>query len=189
MNREAWLTKATAHLTKTTLKTFDVPEVRVSVGWPSRGATSQKNRTIGQCWYGSATGDEIPQIFISPVLHEPVQILETLVHELLHAALPEGTKHGSPFAKAMAVVGLIGKPTATAAGEELRLNLAALADKLGDFDHAKINLGIQLPKQTTRLLKVECPQCGYIARVTARWLDEAGPPVCPADEVPFEEAS
>lgn len=34
------------------------------------------------------------------------------------------------------------------------------------------------PKQSTRLKKAECSQCGYTVRVTARWL-EVGPPHCP----------
>lgn len=33
-------------------------------------------------------------------------------------------------------------------------------------------------KQTTRLLKAECGQCGYTVRLTKRWLD-VGPPGCP----------
>ncbi|QMP19191.1 hypothetical protein [Pseudomonas phage Persinger] len=34
------------------------------------------------------------------------------------------------------------------------------------------------PKQTTRLKKAECSQCGYTVRVTSKWL-EVGPPHCP----------
>lgn len=34
-------------------------------------------------------------------------------------------------------------------------------------------------KQTTRLLKVACAECGYPARVTRKWLDEKGAPHCP----------
>lgn len=34
------------------------------------------------------------------------------------------------------------------------------------------------PKQTTRLRKAECGECGYNVRVTSKWL-EVGPPHCP----------
>lgn len=34
------------------------------------------------------------------------------------------------------------------------------------------------PKQTTRLKKCECQECGYTVRVTQKWL-EVGPPHCP----------
>lgn len=34
------------------------------------------------------------------------------------------------------------------------------------------------PKQTTRLVKAACGECGYTVRVTQKWLD-VGPPHCP----------
>lgn len=34
------------------------------------------------------------------------------------------------------------------------------------------------PKQTTRMKKAECGQCGYTVRLSAKWL-EVGPPGCP----------
>ncbi len=33
----------------------------------------------------------------------------------------------------------------------------------------------------TRMLKAICGDCAYTVRVTRRWLDEAGPPICPCD--------
>ena len=33
-------------------------------------------------------------------------------------------------------------------------------------------------KQATRMIKVACPECGYTARTTQKWLD-VGPPRCP----------
>lgn len=36
-------------------------------------------------------------------------------------------------------------------------------------------------KQSTRLRRVECPSCGYLARVTRYWL-EIGTPGCPCGE-------
>jgi hypothetical protein len=38
---------------------------------------------------------------------------------------------------------------------------------------------IRGPKQTTRLIKCECAECGYLARVTRLWLDTKGAPQCP----------
>lgn len=34
------------------------------------------------------------------------------------------------------------------------------------------------PRQSTRLLKIECPACGCVARITARWLTAVGAPSC-----------
>jgi hypothetical protein len=183
LNREGWLTEATTTLT--TLfegAGYDMPEVRVSVGWPSRKAVSVKNRTIGQCWYGTNTADEIPQLFISPVLGDPVEILATLVHEILHAALPPGTKHGGAFSRGMRELGLEGKPTSTHAGEKLTEYLTKVAGDLGVFPHAAIDPKAMGPKQSTRMLKVQCLDCGYTVRTTAKWL-EVGNPSCPDGEV------
>lgn len=33
-------------------------------------------------------------------------------------------------------------------------------------------------KQSTRLLKAECAECGYVVRVTAKWVNEVGAPRC-----------
>jgi hypothetical protein len=42
------------------------------------------------------------------------------------------------------------------------------------------------PKQGTRMLKCECLACGYIARVSHKWIAAAGPPICPSDDVPMK---
>jgi hypothetical protein len=42
---------------------------------------------------------------------------------------------------------------------------------------------IDTPKQSTRMLRCQCTACGYIARVSRRWLDQAGPPICPTDRI------
>lgn len=44
--------------------------------------------------------------------------------------------------------------------------------------HRRAGESTRPPKQTTRLKKAECSQCGYTVRVTSKWL-EVGPPGCP----------
>jgi hypothetical protein len=39
------------------------------------------------------------------------------------------------------------------------------------------------PKQGTRLVKCECSACGYLARVTRKWISLSGPPICPSDRI------
>ena len=61
-----------------------------------------------------------------------------------------------------------------------------LAKKLGPFPHAVIKplhglggVGPERPPvQSTRMLKVMCPGCGYTVRATRKWLD-IGVPACP----------
>ena len=57
----------------------------------------------------------------------------------------------------------------------------AILAELGDYPHAKLDASNR-KKQTTRLIKTECPRCGYTARVARKWLD-VGAPICPTDNV------
>ena len=38
----------------------------------------------------------------------------------------------------------------------------------------------------SRLLKVQCGYCAYTCRITRKWLDELGPPLCPCNSQPME---
>jgi hypothetical protein len=75
-------------------------------------------------------------------------------------------------------IGLVGKMTATTVGEELLPKLTAIAERLGDYPHSVLKPSGKEKVQTTRMLKLECPEDGYIVRTTAKWLD-VGYPSCP----------
>jgi len=160
----------------------ELPEkVNVSVGWPSARALSGKNRRIGECWLPPG---KTPHIFISPLMDDEIEILGVLVHELIHAMGIGG--HKLDFKKIAVAVGLEGKMTATEISDVLEKHLRALLDEeaIGEMPHEKIHAeGRPIKKQTTRLLKVSCidPDCGYIARVTRKWIEELGPPICPCN--------
>lgn len=190
MNREQWLETAVQKLRPVFLgHGYTVPELRVSVGWPSSGGLGNKKRTIGQCWFGTAAADGKPQLFISPLLEDPrdpMGVLATLVHEIGHTVVGPDAKHGPKFKKMATKVGLAGKPTSTHAGEDLMARLILLADELGDFPHSKI-VPVKAPKvQSTRMKKMECEGCGYVARTTKKWLDECGPVICPCTKLPMK---
>lgn len=153
-------------------------DIRVSVGFPSRSV----RKVIGQCWHPDSAADGVPQVFVSPLLDDPVEVLAVLAHELLHAINHADGKHGhgAPFAALAKPLGLEGKMTATVPGDELKAELKLVADKLGEYPHKALDLGMLAPKQTTRMLKLEAISCcGYVARTTQKWLDEAGLPQCP----------
>jgi hypothetical protein len=182
LNREAWLQAAIQSIRPIFLGAgYTIPEVQVSVGWPSSGGLAQKKKTIGQCWFGTASADGKPQLFISPLLDnliEPQGVLATLVHEVCHVAAGPDAKHGPKFVKVMKKLGLEGKPTATSAGEDLIVRFAELEKVLGAFPHARI-IPLKLPKtQTTRMHKAECACCGYTVRLSKKWAD-VGAPFCP----------
>lgn len=183
--REAWLNAGVDALrTHFADVGFPVPTVvRVSVGFP-RAA----RKAVGQCWKRSAAKDGVSQIFITPSEADAVEVLDTLAHELVHAAIDPVSGHGSKFVKACKAVGVTkGKPTMAGAGDELRAVLVLIAKTLGEYPHAALSPS-DTPKQTTRLLKVACRDCGYTARVTRKWLDEAGAPLCPCNSRPMKES-
>lgn len=182
--REEWLQRAVVAL-KPVFKraNFDVPEnVRTSVGFPM--GAGRKGR--GQCFDSKVSADRTFEVFVTPMLAEPVAVLDVLSHELVHTVVGIDAKHGKVFKACATAIGLEGKMTATHAGEDLLVKLVAIAEKLGPYPHAELN-PTYVKKQTTRLIKVECPECDYVARVTRVHLDEKGAPICPACKVQFIE--
>ena len=184
MTREAWLLALTARLRPALEKAgATVPaEVRLSCGWPSKGATASRNRRIGECWHAQCSADGTREVFISPTLADPVDVAHVVEHELIHAAGFMG--HGADFKRVAVALGLTGKMTATVPTDAHRDALAVLVGELGPYPHATLTPADGDKKQSTRLLKVQCPdeECGYTVRVTAKWL-EVGFPTCPCGSV------
>lgn len=180
-SRETWLRQAVDAF-RPHFEEYGHPlpdDLYVSVGFPvgKRGGTSM---AIGQCHY--TTRDGRPTVFISPVLDDPARVLDVLLHECIHAALPVGTGHRGRFPRLMGEWGLEGKPTATVAGPLLREAMKALARELGPYRHSKLTYErARGRKQSTRMLKVTCDECGYIARTTSKWLESVGAPICPCN--------
>jgi hypothetical protein len=184
--REEWLVALVEEL-RTLIEDsgigLEVPAVKVSCSWPSKSI----RKRIGECWHSTASEDGSRHIFVSPLLDEDTRVADVTLHELGHACLPDGTGHKAPFKKFMKAVGLEGKATATVAGEELTKRLNGICKALGEYPHKALSLqDAQGKKQTTRLVKLECPGCGYILRSTAKWI-ETGLPTCVCGEE-FKEA-
>jgi hypothetical protein len=178
--REQWLNAMTAAL-RPSFKAagHPIPEaIRISCGWPShRALASASGRNIGQCWPATASADAHAEIFISPCIATSAAAGTILVHELCHAADRNEHGHKAPFKRIALAVGLTGKMRETIATPELTRRLNAIAEQLGDYPHATLDRSGE-KKQGTRMLKVQCPECGYTVRTTAQWLAE-GLPTCP----------
>jgi hypothetical protein len=182
ITREQWLNQAVAAL-RPNLKRELPEKLRISCSWPSRSGLAKSKRRIGECWSPEASSDGTTEIFISPYLGDPLApcgVLATLVHELVHAAVGLEAKHGKKFRECAKAVGLEGKMTATSAGAELLEVFAGILEEMPPYPHATLDsMKSPTKKQTTRMIKCECLQCGYVARTTKKWLDEAGAPHCP----------
>lgn len=188
-NREAWLQAANKLINESIFKPVGQPipkEHRVTCGFPSVRALSAKNARIGECWDKKTSQDKHAEIIISMRLDDPLRVLDVLVHEDVHAIVGCECGHKGPFAKLARQVGLQGKLTATVASPELIEKLKVISKKLGAYPHSRINAMAQHKKQTTRLIKCECGDCGYIARTTMTWLAEVGAPLCPCNGEPMK---
>lgn len=184
-NREVWLTRAIEkHLTKMFKHSGSpLPAVKVSVGLPyGRGG----KKAIGQHWSPEASDDKKGSIFISPTINDSLEVLGVLVHELVHAAVGNEKKHGPEFRKVAVKLGLEGQMTATYPGLALQRSLRRVIKEIGKYPHAKLNLAMNpTKKQTTRMIKMECQDCGYIARASRKVIEEKGPAVCPCNLFPM----
>jgi len=152
----------------------DYPKFRVSCGFPKGG-----RKAIGQAWTPKASGDETAELFISPKLEKLTQygVVDTLVHELIHAIVGNEEGHKGQFRKLAKAIGLSGKMTATFAEGALEDRMLELVAPLGPYPHAELS-SLTVQKQSTRMLKVQCPGCGFTCRTTRKWLDEVGTPTC-----------
>jgi len=104
-------------------------------------------------------------------------VLGTLIHELVHAAVGLKAGHKAEFRAVAVELGLEGKMTATEVGAELKERLHALTEKIGYYPHAALDPTQTKKPQTTRMLKIQCPDCQWMARTSKKWMD-LGLPVC-----------
>lgn len=79
------------------------------------------------------------------------------------------------------------------APDELDTRIMELGQAKADFDFAAVSVRRAVldrrrrqKRQSTRMRKVYCPDCKYVARVTRTWLDAKGAPICPCSMVPME---
>lgn len=183
ITREHWLEKAVDLLKEGVFKKYDVPTVRVSVGWPRRA----REATIGQCFVSKVSEDKSSQVFISPVLADPIKVLETLAHEIVHAVDDCESGHRARFKTIAREIGLEGKLTATHAGDALRETLVELSEELGEYPHAKISIEDRPKVQKTYMLKVACVKDDeFFVRMTQSKLDDFGFPICPCHKEEME---
>ena len=154
-NREDWLLAAVEKLKPYfKLNKYEIPPVKVGVGFASKSPL----KTLGQCWSDECTSDHTTHIFISPVHKTSVEVLSTLVHELLHSVLPIEAKHGPDFKAGMKLLGLEGKARSASAGPALLEKLEVMAEELGDFPNSPLKPTEKIAKNRKKSsFKLHCP--------------------------------
>ena len=186
-NREEWLTSAAAELGRELFLPLDkkMPDKwRVAGSWPSRGAASSKNATIGQCFSPNVSGDTTTEMLVSMSQDDPTEVLAILAHEMVHAIEGLEAGHGKVFKRTALAIGLTGKMTNTRPGEAFKRDVAPILERLGPYPHAAVDI-TQRKKQGKRMVKMECKESGYIARTTKTNIETVGPTICPCNHLPM----
>ena len=155
-----------------------IPPFDISSGFTAAGV--RPTRVLGQNFYEQPDrGMQRSHIFLNPRATEPISLIGTVIHEVIHACCGPECGHKAPFKRIALAVGLTGPMRSTTwapgASEEFAFQVAKM---LGAFPNEKF-MGLY-KKQKTRLLKVHCKRDGYKMRVTSNWLKLAVPacPIC-----------
>ena len=177
LSRENYLIQATDIMRKSLFKPkgYKVPKVELSISWATRGNRNRKGdaKTLGQCFPKQMHAGGINQIVITPnydgsTIKGSLDILGTLVHELVHAVDNCVSGHGKAFKDCATAVGLTGPMRSTGESDELKEYLRKnIIDKLGLFPHKKVTLN-GTKKQTTRNIKVTCDCCDFSFRTSRK---------------------
>ena len=203
--REAWLEAAIDTFRPRFVEIgYPLPDrIHISIGF-GYGAKRENSTILGQCWKRAASADDVNHIFVGPEEADTMEILVTVLHELIHAALDCADGHRGRFAEAATRLGFTGPMTLTPPSVELAAELVCIAEALGEFPHGALNVKIltQAPApapvgpdgtpvpvkpakwhsgpvtQGTRMIRCVCPYCNYQVRTTKKWL-AIGAPKCP----------
>lgn len=185
-NRETWLEALIRALRPTfALRGYPLPEmVKVALGFPYLAKRAKGGKALGECWASEASGDGSTEIFISPLIADRDYVARVLVHELVHAAVGVKHAHKAPFARAGRALDLEGKPAHMIGGATQWQWLGPIVEALGPLPHSGLVDAERAgeKKQTTRMLKVTCPCCGFTFRTSAKWLEGKAHLNCPDPE-------
>lgn len=191
--REDWLTKAADELAPRFKPFGKFPEkLHLITSFPAR---KSKHNILGMCFPPMFSKDKGIYITISPGQGkgDEVEVLGTLVHEMVHAVnFVAGKKgHGKCFSEIAKSLGLEGKMTATTSSKELEEDLKALAKKLGPYPHIQIVVPKKEknanPKTNGGAIKFASPEDPeYNIFMYKKWVELYGPPLCPLTKKPME---
>ncbi len=193
MNREQWLTDV-ARQVQPLFRGYKLSGYRITCGWPIKRPLGTKNRSIGECHSNKSSKDGTFEIFISPLLDEPLKVSGVIVHEMAHVAAGVEAQHAGPFKVVCRLVGLEGKPTQAMPGEALNEKLMKILEKQGEYPHKAIVGVAKKVSKGKSSFSLACKDCGCKVTISSKWISEVGPPTCacggemlPPDEEEGEE--
>ena len=186
MNREQWLTEMAKEMEPLyKLKGYPLSGYRLTCSWPVQRAVSTKGRRLGECHAPVTSKSGVAEIYISPLLYDPLEVSGVVCHELIHAAVGVEAQHKGKFIAACKNLGLTkGKPTSAMPGDRLNDQLKKIIERLGPYPHAGVELKMrEVKKSSGSGIKVKCGACGCNFRMSPKWLNESGAPTCGCGEL------
>lgn len=180
-NREQWLTEICLALEPLfAAKGYGLKSkpYRITCGWPCRFATSITQRRVGECHSIESSAGGVSEIFISPAIADSLEVAGVVCHELIHVAVGNKAGHKGPFKAAMKYIGLGGKPTCAMPGADLNDTIRKILKSVGNYPHSPLKGIPKLAAKSSSVVKLECPDCGCIVRMSKKWLTDAAEPVC-----------
>lgn len=154
---------------------FPVPEIEIRSGFPSTGS---RGGNTAESW--AQEDDASFVVFVRPDRSDPVEVAGAIAHQMCKIACGAKDTHGHLFRHLAISIGLKGRKTEAKPGTLFVKLLTPILKQVGELPSPEMEPAVQQPaKQTTRQIKVTCLKCGYVARVSRKWLEKVGPPLCP----------
>jgi hypothetical protein len=185
--REEWLLVAAEEIRFALAGLVEVPtDVQVSCSWPGGGSPAKR---IGECWPRAASKAGVNEVFVSPKIEDGLKVVGILAHELAHAVDNCKNGHRAPFVHIAKRMFLEGKPTQMMPDAlHAQAWLTATEKRVGRYPHRVLDKAKSgQKKQTTRMVKLSCGDCGAIFRMSQSVIETAQGmllcPCCHADAV------
>lgn len=155
---------------------FPLPPFQVRSGLPSSG---RRGANTAETWTQEDGQSHV--IIVRPDRKDAVEVAAAIAHQMCHIASGPRDDHGHLFRHLAVSIGLRGRRTESRPGAVFEELIRSVIEQVGELPTPEWELASSptTAKQTARLIKVACRDCGYIARVSRKWLDSAGPPHCP----------
>jgi hypothetical protein len=181
MNRETWLKqladRAIPAIASSIQYTEEETSVKLSCGFPAK--QGKRGKVTASLVPPTNSEEFNAEIFVTPELSAKREVASAVL-PLLVAVVTGDYRQRTAYRNAIRSLNLN--------HGELPAWAKSIVDELPAYPHASLTLP-EVKKQTTRLIKVHCAPCGYIARVSRSTLDTYGAPVCPACRQSFTEAN
>lgn len=172
--REEWLSEAVSLLEPS----LGVADLNMPEKW--QVTCGPTGKALGCCYKAKSARDQATRhIVIGMHYEDPYEVLATLTHEMIHAALPDGVGHRYQFKEAAETIGLEGPAKATTVGKDtpLGIRLQEIMEELGPYPH--VSLIPVIKEKPKRVTWGSLSDHEFQLVISQRIVDEKGPPKGP----------